>query len=140
MRIMGLDLGKKRIGVAISDESGLTAQPLTQLERSSAEKTMEALLEIAAEWSVGRVVVGVPYNMDGSTGAQAKGALKFAEKLRERGSLEVDIWDERLSTVAVTRVLISGDVSRSRRKGVTDKLAAAYILQGYLDGKKESPS
>ncbi len=135
MRVMGLDMGAKRIGVAISDERGVTATPLKVLDRSGARKVVDVLKKLVEEHSVGAVVVGMPFNMDGSMGPKAKGVAAFIERLKVELGLPVKAWDERLSTVAVTRVLIEADVSRAGRKRVVDKLAAAYILQGYLDSQ-----
>jgi putative Holliday junction resolvase len=137
MRIMGLDLGSKRIGVAVSDELSLTAQPLTLIKRTSIEKDISGILQIASEYSVGAIVVGLPLLMDGSKGQQARLAERFMDLLREKTSMPVEGWDERLSTAAVTRVLIEGEVTRAKRKGVVDQLSASYILQGYLDSKKK---
>jgi putative Holliday junction resolvase len=136
IRIMGLDVGKRRVGVAISDELKITAQPLTKIKRTSIEKDLTEILHIASEYSVRAIVVGLPLNMDGSVGPQASLVLKFMESLKQKTSLPVEGWDERLSTVAVTRVLIEGDVTRKKRKGIVDQLSASYILQGYLDSKK----
>ncbi len=136
MRVMGLDLGKKTIGVAVSDGCGLTAQPVTTIRRTTLNSDIEALLGLIDEHSVDKVVLGLPVNMDGTMGGRAKETLKFAGFLRARTSAEVVTWDERLSTVAVTRVLIEGGASRARRKEVVDKMAAAYILQGYLDSQR----
>ncbi|MDO8426905.1 MAG: Holliday junction resolvase RuvX [Deltaproteobacteria bacterium] len=136
MRVMGLDLGTKTIGVAISDEGGLIAQPVSTLKRVSIKKDLEALLKMAEDYAIEGFVVGMPINMDGTEGPRSKAVLKFVELLKERTRLPVSTWDERLSTVAVTRVLIEGDLSRSRRKEVVDKMAASYILQGFLDSRK----
>ncbi len=133
MRIMGLDLGTKTIGVAFSDESGLTAQPFCVIRRKSFARDLEELRKLADEHSVKSIVVGMPVNMDGTMGPRSEETLKFVEKLKEKVSVPVETWDERLSTAAVTRLLIEGDMSRSKRKAVVDKLAASYILQGYLD-------
>ena len=133
MRIMGLDVGTKTIGVALSDELGLTAQPLTTIKRTGIRKDMEKLLGLMEEHGVEMLVVGVPVNMDGTIGERAKSVLAFVERLREVTVVEVRTWDERLSTAAVERVLIEGDMSREKRKKVIDRLAAAYILQGFLD-------
>ncbi len=133
VRIMGLDYGKKNIGVALSDEAGVIAMPFSLIKRTSIAKDLEAIKNIAAENGVEKIVAGHPVNMDGSVGAKAKEAEAFAEKLRQAASLPVELWDERLSTVAVTRVLIDADVSRVKRKESVDRLAACYILQGYLD-------
>ena len=133
MRVMGLDMGTKTIGVALSDELGLTAQPLTTIKRTGIRKDMEKLLGLMEEHGVEMLVVGVPVNMDGTIGERAKSVLAFVERLREGTVAEVRTWDERLSTAAVERVLIEGDISREKRKKVIDRLAAAYILQGFLD-------
>lgn len=133
MRIMGLDIGRKTIGVALSDPEGLTAQPYITIQRASFAKDLDEVLRIARENQVSDIVAGLPLNMNGSTSGQTDFVLKFVEKLKEKTDLPVRTWDERLSTVAVTRVLIDGDMSRARRKEVVDKLAASYILQGYLD-------
>ncbi len=101
-------------------------------------RDIDALLALMEEHSAGKIVVGLPVNMDGSIGARGKDTLKFVDYLRTKTPVDVVTWDERLSTVAVTRVLIEGDVSRGRRKEVVDKMAAAYILQGYLDSQKPS--
>ena len=138
VRVLGLDLGKKRIGVAISDESGTIARPLMTVERSGAERALVEISRMAEEYSCTTVVVGIPYNMDGSSGRAASAALTFIEKLKEKlPDIEITGWDERLSTVAVERVLIEGDVRRDKRKGIIDKLAASYILQGYLECVKK---
>jgi putative Holliday junction resolvase len=133
MRVMGLDIGTKRIGVAMSDERGITATPLKVLKRVGRRKDMEEIKSLAREYSVGVVVVGMPLNMDGSMGPKAKEIEAFITRLATELQMPVKPWDERLSTVAVTKVLIEADVSRAGRKRVVDKLAAAYILQGYLD-------
>lgn len=137
-RVLGIDVGKKRIGVAVSDECALTAQPLTHIKRTSLEDDLARIAELAREYSAATIVVGVPYSMDGTLGPSARYVLRFIDALRQRADLDalVEEWDERLSTVAVERVLIEGDVSRRKRKGVVDKLAAAYILQGWLDSRK----
>ncbi len=136
MRFLGLDPGKKTIGVAISDETGLTAQPLATIKRTSLAKDLEAIAVLIERYSVKHVVAGLPVNMNGTIGPRGTETQRFIESLREKTGLPVTAWDERLSTVAVERVLIDGDVSRARRKEVVDKLAAAYILQGYLDSRR----
>lgn len=136
MRILGLDLGSKRIGVALSDELEICATPLTFIKKISINKDIEEVLTLVAEHSVGLIVTGMPLNMDGTAGEASALVNKFIERLKEKTDLPVETWDERLSTVAVTRVLIDGDTSRSKRKMVVDKLSASYILQGYLDRRK----
>lgn len=132
MRYLALDLGEKRIGVAVSDESGLTAQPLGTITRSDFDTEVKKIGNLIEEYKVHTLVIGLPRNMDGSLGPQAKKALNYGEKLRETLGIRVVTWDERLTTQEVERLLISADVSRKRRKTVVDKLAAALILEGYL--------
>lgn len=133
MRIAGLDVGEKRIGVALSDELGLTAQGLEVITRRRPDDTFARLGEIVAQYGVQRWVVGLPRNMNGTYGPSAEMARTFAEALTERTQLPVEFWDERLTTAAAQRTLLEADVSRKKRKQVVDKIAAAYILQGYLD-------
>jgi len=135
MRIMGLDVGGKTIGVALSDELGLTAQGLKVIKRIGMKKDIEGVLKLVDDYSIKEIVVGLPVNMDGTIGPQAQVVLRFIDKLKGETTVPVIPWDERLSTVAVTRVLLEGGVRREKRKGVVDKLSAVYILQGYLDRK-----
>lgn len=132
MRYMALDLGEKRIGVAVSDAFGLTAQPAGMFRRAGPEADLEKIRELVARHQVHTVVVGLPRNMDGSLGPQAAKALDYAEKLREALGVEVDTWDERLTTQQAERLLIRANVRRKRRKTVVDKLAATLILEGYM--------
>ncbi len=138
MRIMGLDIGKKTIGVALSDPEGLIAQPVATIKRTTFSNDIEEVLRLSADHSVAVIVAGLPLNMDGSRSAQTEFVLKFAERLKERTDIPIRTWDERLSTMAVERVLIEGGARREKRKGVVDKLAAAYILQGYLDSRRKA--
>ncbi|AQS58383.1 Holliday junction resolvase RuvX [Desulforamulus ferrireducens] len=133
MRIMGLDVGDKTIGVALSDPMGWTAQGLEVIRRESIDKDLTRLGEIIQEYGVEKILVGLPKNMNATIGPQGEKVLAFVEKLKERFALPIKTWDERLSTVAAERMLIQADVSRSKRKKVIDKMAAAVILQGYLD-------
>jgi putative Holliday junction resolvase len=135
-RLIGLDLGEKTIGVALSDNLRVIASARTNLKRSKfATNAAEIELLIAAE-EVGGVVIGLPLNMDGSSGPAAQAARAFARNFAARNPLPLLLWDERLSTAAVTRTLISADASRQRRREVVDKMAAAYILQGALDAMR----
>ena len=136
MRIMGLDVGEKTIGVAISDALGWTAQGLETIKRTSLKEDIVKLKEIISRWEVSRIVIGLPKNMNGSMGPQGEKVIEFAKQLKEKTSVDVVLWDERLTTVAAERLLIEADVSRAKRKKVIDKLAATYILQGYLDRKR----
>ncbi|MCL5781197.1 Holliday junction resolvase [Desulforamulus profundi] len=133
MRIMGLDVGDKTIGVALSDPLGWTAQGLEVIRRENVEKDIGRLSEIAQEYGVEKILVGIPKNMNATIGPQGEKVLAFIEQLKARIDLPIKTWDERLSTVAAERMLIQADVSRSKRKKVIDKMAAAVILQGYLD-------
>jgi putative Holliday junction resolvase len=133
MRIMGLDLGSRTIGVAVSDELGLTAQGVKTIRRKSKDDDLREILTIVEDFAIEKVVVGLPKNMNGSLGEQAEKVLRWAKVLEERTHLPVETWDERLSTVGASRVLLEADLSRKKRKGVIDKVAAVLILQGFLD-------
>jgi len=139
MRIGGLDVGHKTIGVALSDELGLTAQALEVIPRRSLEQDLARLGEIARQYGVERWVVGMPRNMNGTYGPRAEFTRTFIQRLAEHSGLPVEAWDERLSTMAAERVLLEADVSRARRRKVIDKMAAAVILQGYLDARGARP-
>ncbi len=132
-RVLAIDLGDRRVGLALSDPLGLTAQGLPTLESRGEAKDIEALRALAGEHEVDRIVVGLPRNMDGSEGPRAQKTRAFARRLREALALPVYLWDERLSSAEAERVLIAADVSRSKRKGVVDRMAAQLILQGYLE-------
>ena len=132
-RIMGLDVGDKTIGVAVSDLMGLTAQGVKTIKRVGKKKDIEALKEIIKERQVNKIVSGLPKNMNGTLGPQGEKVIKFCELLEEETGIKIEYWDERLSTVAAERTLIQGNVRRENRKGVIDMVAAVIILQGYLD-------
>ncbi|MFZ5626401.1 MAG: Holliday junction resolvase RuvX [Bacillota bacterium] len=136
MRIMGLDVGDKTIGIALSDPLGWTAQPLKVLRRTSLQQDLAELARLCQEQEVGKIVVGLPRNMNGTYGPRAQLVMEFKEKLEKVLGLPVETWDERLSTLAAERTLLAADVSRARRKQVVDKLAAVVILQGYLDRQR----
>ncbi|SHJ49779.1 Holliday junction resolvase RuvX [Paramaledivibacter caminithermalis] len=138
MRLMGLDVGDKTIGVAVSDLLGLTAQGLETINRTGNKAAINRLRKIISEKEVKKIVVGLPKNMNGTLGPQGKKVLSFVEKLKNKVDIEIVLWDERLTTVAAERMLISADVSRKKRKKVIDKVAAVYILQGYLDSNRNS--
>ena len=140
MRVMGLDVGSRTIGVALSDPLGWTAQGLEVIRRKNLAQDMFRLKEIMKEFEVSGIVVGVPLNMNGTVGPQAESVLGFIEEFRTETGMPVETWDERLSTVAAEKMLISADVSRSKRKKVIDKMAAVMILQGYLDRTSGSRS
>lgn len=132
-RIMGLDVGDKTIGVAISDLLGLTAQGLTTIRRESKVKDYGALEEIMKEYDIKKVVVGLPKNMNGTIGPQGEKTINFAKKLKNKFDVEIIYQDERLSTKAAEQMLIEGNVRRNKRKAVIDKVAATIILQTYLE-------
>lgn len=133
-RILGLDVGDKTIGVAVSDLLLLTAQGITTIRRESKKKDFKALEDLINEYKIKKVVVGLPKNMNGSLGPQSEKTMKFAKKLKNKFDVEIIYIDERLTTVSAERVLIEGDMRRSKRKKVIDKVAAVFILQSYLDG------
>ena len=135
-RIMGLDVGDKTIGVAVSDLMGLTAQGVKTIKRVGKKKDIEALKEIIKERQVNKIVSGLPKNMNGTLGPQGEKVIKFCELLEEETGIKIEYWDERLSTVAAERTLIQGNVRRENRKGVIDMGAAVIILQGYLDRQR----
>lgn len=135
-RIMGLDVGDKTIGVAVSDLMGLTAQGVKTVKRVGKKKDIEALKEIIKERQVNKIVSGLPKNMNGTLGPQGEKVIKFCELLEEETGIKIEYWDERLSTVAAEKTLIQGNVRRENRKGVIDMVAAVIILQGYLDRQR----
>lgn len=133
---MGLDYGTRTIGVAISDALGLTAQGIETIERKEENKLRRSCARIEAlitEYEVEKIVLGFPKHMNNDIGERAEKSLEFAEMLKRRTGLEVIMWDERLTTVAAKRTLIESSVRRENRKKYIDKIAAVFILQGYLD-------
>lgn len=136
MRILGLDLGEKTIGVAVSDELGMTAQGLETLRRKGIQADLDALHSMIREYVVDYVVIGLPVNMNGSSGPAARKVQAFAERLKDL-DIPVVMEDERLTTMMAEKMLIRGDVRRNKRKKVIDKLAAVLILQSHLDRKSK---
>jgi putative holliday junction resolvase len=134
VRALGLDLGTKTIGVAVSDGLGITAQPVTTLRRVSQAKDLAALAALATEHEATEFVIGLPLNMDGSEGPRAAATRKFGDALAALGH-PVHYQDERLTTVAAERAMREGDISRKRRKEIIDQVAAVLILQGWLDAR-----
>lgn len=137
MRIMGLDFGERTIGVAVSDALLLTAQGIKTIRRSKVE--LEELKQIIQEYEVDEIVLGYPKNMNGTLGPRAQMTEEFSEILKAEFGLPIVFWDERLSTVGAQRSLLQADVSRAKRKKVIDKMAAVFILQGYLDHLRLKP-
>lgn len=141
--LLGLDLGSKLIGVAISDPGLKVASPLTTITRTKFSEDVEEIARIMTERKIGGLIIGLPREMDGKEGPSAQSARSFAANMQRFGKiadpdLPIVYWDERLSTVAVTRVLLADDMTRKRRARVVDKTAAAYILQGALDAYHNS--
>lgn len=133
MRVLGLDIGEKRIGVAVSDELGFTAQGLFTLNRTVVKEDIAQLAAIIQKWSAEKIVAGLPRNMNGTYGPQAGLVKEFMMRVQNETGIEVIYQDERLSTAAARRTLLEGDVTRRRRKKVIDTIAAVMILQSYLD-------
>ena len=140
MRIMALDVGSRTIGIACSDALLVTAQGIETIRRTSLENDFNRLRELISEYEVHELVVGMPKNMNGTKGDRAEKTEEFVEKMKTVIDLPITFWDERLSTVMAERQLIAADVSRKKRKGIIDKMAAVVILQGYLDRLQFSKS
>lgn len=135
MRAMGLDVGTKTVGVAIADELGMTAQPITTVRRTNVKTDLEALRKLIEEYGVTHVVIGLPLNMDGSEGPRAEASRAFGALIEKNFGLTIELWDERLTTVSAQRVLLEADLSREKRKKVVDTVAASIILQGWLEAQ-----
>lgn len=138
-KLLGLDLGTKTIGVAVSDGLRMTATPLETIQRTKFTNDAARLVELIEENAAVALVLGLPLNMDGSEGPRVQSTRAFARNLGAKTPLPILFWDERLSTAAVERMLIEADTRRDRRAEVVDKLAASYILQGFLDRLRISP-
>lgn len=136
MRILSLDVGEKNIGVAVSDELGITAQGLGVIKRQNQKKDFSEIRRLIEEYDVKEVVLGFPRNMDGSIGSKAQEILHFQELLSKSVGVPVSTWDERLTTVAANKTLLQADLSRKKRKKVIDKLAAVLILESFLQKNK----
>ena len=132
-----MDIGSRTIGIAISDELGITAQGLKTIKRRSMEEDLKEISIIIAQFKIDRIVVGLPKNMDGTIGKQAELVLQWIKAAQEKIKIPVETWDERLSTVEASKILLEADLSRKKRKGVIDKLAAVIILQGYLNQSRK---
>lgn len=135
-RILGLDVGKKRIGVAVSDPLNITAQGLDTINRKDTKTVLDKIHALIKEYDAEKIVVGLPINMDGSKGNSAELVEEFTALLKKDISIEIELLDERLTTAQGERILLEADVSRKRRKLVADKIAAQLILQTYLDSNK----
>jgi putative holliday junction resolvase len=139
-RLLGVDLGTKTIGLALSDVERCIASPLETIRRTKFRPDAEKIAEIVARFAVGAIVFGLPLNMDGTEGPRAQATRAFARNLGTVVLLPILFWDERLSTMAVNRMLIGFNTSRQRRGALVDKMAAAYILQGFLDAIGDAPT
>ena len=135
-RTLALDFGDRRIGMALSDPTGLTARPLMTLTRTGRDDDMRAILEVVRRHEVRRIVVGMPLDMSGRRGKRARITASFMDRVRSAVGLPVIPWDERLTTVQAERILLEGDVSRARRREVIDQVAAVIVLQAYLDSRR----
>jgi len=137
MRILALDIGSKRIGVAVSDPMGWTAQGITTWRRKGSQDDQEAIVRWVADYGVEEILIGLPLQMSGEEGIQAASVRGFAETLKKRIVLPIRFWDERLTTVSAEKGLLEADLSRAKRREVIDKVAAVLILQSYLDWRRE---
>lgn len=133
MRVLGVDLGEKRIGLALSDELGILASPLEVFEFENRPAALQYISEVAKRRQVGEVVIGLPLDMSGSRGVMAEAAEAFAGELREMVEIPVVCWDERLTTAQAERAMLEADTSRAGRRRQIDMVAAALMLQAYLD-------
>ena len=138
MIVVGLDFGERRIGVAVSDPRGLAASPLRVIERESLAADVDRVKEVVEARKAERIVVGLPLNMNGSMGPEARRARRFANLLKRELGVEAVLWDERLTSEEAERALLTGDASRARRQELRDAVAAALILQAYLDSQHRS--
>jgi len=137
-RILALDLGKRRIGLAVSDELGVTAQGLDTLERTNMREDLSRIASLVEEWNVSLILIGNPLRMDGIEGAQSGWVRQFAEKLESFTRHPVQLWDERLTTVEAERVLRESGISREKRGRAVDRLAAVILLGSYLSAQEDS--
>ena len=132
-RFLGLDVGDKTVGIALSDTTQMIASPVKTIKRIKFTPVAEEIKSIVDENAVSLVIIGLPINMDGTEGTRCQSTRQFAQNLEGFLNTPLYFWDERLSTIAVTRALLAADMSRAKRKTVVDKMAASYILQGFLD-------
>jgi putative Holliday junction resolvase len=136
MRILGLDVGDRRIGVAISDPGEILASPLTTITNEDSQNAIDAIIRLVDQYDVKQIVIGLPYSLDGSIGRQANKVMDFVDRLSKGTKASIETWDERLSTVAVEHLLKEVDNKKANKRERRDAAAAAFILQGYLDSLK----
>ena len=139
-RVLGLDVGDRRIGIALSDELGITAQGLMVLERQNLQVDLHALQQLIARHAIDTIVVGMPRNMNGSYGLQAEKTARFLQRLQQACKIPCMPWDERLTTQQAERLLLEGQQRRHKRQAVRDKIAAQLVLQNYLDYQRLAPA
>ncbi len=137
-KLIGLDLGTKTIGVAISDSMRFSATPLETIKRKKFTLDSQRIIELINEYEIKAIILGLPLNMDGTFGSRAQSTISFKHNLSNKISIPIALWDERLSTSAVNNILLEADISRAKRTKLVDKLAATYILQGALDMLRSS--
>jgi len=140
LRVMGLDMGSKTIGVALSDELGIVANGMGTISRQGTDRDLKTLADLVSKYEVRQIVVGLPIRMAGTVGIEGKKVLQFVEKMKRSLSVPITTWDERLTTVQAQRVLLEAGLSRKKRKKVIDKTAATLILQSYLDAEQTRAS
>lgn len=133
MRILGLDVGSKTIGVAVSDPLGFTAQGITTIRRTNKGKDLEEIKKFCDEYKPETIVIGLPKNMNGTIGPSGEIIMAFGKLIEEELKVQIKFWDERLTTVAAHKAMLEADLSRNKRKKIVDKVASTFILQGYLD-------
>ena len=138
MRTLALDVGTKTIGVAVSDELGITANGITTIKRGKIKHDLDALSRIIDQYKPSEILIGIPYNIDGAISQRGKEILNFANILKTTFSLHVELWDESYSTADAQKVLLEANLSRKKRKRVIDKMAAVVILQDYLNHKEDA--
>lgn len=136
MRRLGIDHGDKRVGLALSDEDGVFAQPFDTLDRKGLDALVIRIAEIVEEWGVEEIVVGLPLHLDGREGASARRARRFSERVAERTGKPVVLWDERMSSMAAERALREGGLDGKAQRGKVDRVAASLLLQSYLDSRR----
>ena len=136
MRALGLDVGHKRIGVALSDPEGIIASPLTIIDAMDTEQAINNISGLCNQYQVERIVVGMPRSMDGTLGKQAEAVQQFVGRVADTIKIKIDIWDERLSSIEADRAMIATGTKKDKKKKLRDAIAAAIILQGYLDRKR----
>ena len=136
MRVLGLDVGQKRIGVVLSDHEGILASPLTIIDAADIEHAINNISDLCDQYQVDRIVVGMPKSMDGTLGKQAEVVQQFIDRIADVVKITIDTWDERLSSIEADRAMISAGTKKDKKKKLRDAIAAAIILQGYLDRKR----